>query len=78
MQKVIVAGRTARDRRLVSLKIPLRSATLVVGRREEAAAIDLLRGYIMSELNVRELLVRTDDRHDTKLQVCGVCGCVDV
>ena len=68
MQKVVIAGRRARDRRQLSLKIPAKSATVIVNSEEEVKALMSLETYIRSELNLRVLHVQTAGRDDTKLQ----------
>lgn len=68
MQRVIVAGRTARDRRQLSLKIPAKSATVLVNSDEQVQGLEMLRAYVTAELNLRELVVQTADRNDTKLE----------
>ena len=68
MQRVVIAGRRARDRRQLSLKIPAKSATVIVNREEEVEALMSLEPYITSELNLRSLHVQTAGRDDTKLQ----------
>ena len=68
MQRVIVAGRAARDRRALALKVPLQSATVLVSTQIELEALTSLEHYIKSELNLRVLHVQTADRDDTKLE----------
>jgi len=68
MQRVVIAGRRARDRRQLSLKIPAKSATVIVNSEEEVEALMSLQAYITSELNLRALHVQTAGRDDTKLQ----------
>ena len=62
------AGRTARDRRQLSLKIPAKSATVLVNSDEQVQGLEMLRAYVTAELNLRELVVQTADRNDTKLE----------
>ncbi|KAH0566279.1 Isoleucine--tRNA ligase, cytoplasmic [Trichoglossum hirsutum] len=61
MQKVIELGRVSRERRTLSLKTPLK--TLVVIHPESTYLEDIrsLKGYICEELNVRDLVLSTDE-----------------
>ena len=62
------AGRTARDRRQVSLKIPAKSATVLVSSDLQVRGLEMLCAYVKAELNLRQLHVQTADRNDTKLE----------
>ncbi|KAI7448578.1 isoleucyl-tRNA synthetase, partial [Hortaea werneckii] len=61
MQKVIELGRLCRDRRTISLKTPLK--TLVVLHQDQQFLDDVktLQGYILEELNVRDLVLTTEE-----------------
>jgi len=61
MQEVILNGRVARDRRNVALKQPLRSITVVHRDPDVLASIKRLERYIMSELNVLEVVYSSDE-----------------
>jgi isoleucyl-tRNA synthetase len=62
MQKVIELGRLCRDRRTLSLKTPLK--TLVVLHQDQQFLDDVhtLENYILEELNVRDLILTTDEK----------------
>ena len=62
------AGRTARDRRQLSLKIPAKSATVLVSSNLQVQGLEMLSAYVKAELNLRQLHVQTADRNDTKLE----------
>ncbi|KFH44343.1 Isoleucine--tRNA ligase, cytoplasmic-like protein [Hapsidospora chrysogenum ATCC 11550] len=61
MQKVIELGRVSRERRTVGLKTPLK--TLVVIHRDPQYLEDVksLEKYIVEELNVRDLVLSSDE-----------------
>ena len=61
MQKVIELARQSRERRTVGLKTPLK--TLVVIHKDQQYLDDVksLEGYITEELNVRDLMLSSDE-----------------
>lgn len=61
MQRVIELGRVSRERKSIGLKTPLK--TLVVLHRDQAYLDDIksLENYITEELNVRDLVLTTDE-----------------
>ncbi|ROT37687.1 isoleucyl-tRNA synthetase [Sodiomyces alkalinus F11] len=60
MQKVIDLGRTARERRTLSLKTPLRSI-VVVADEQHLSDVESLVDYVKGELNVQEVILTTDE-----------------
>lgn len=60
MQKVINLGRTARERRTLSLKTPLRSI-VVVSDEQHLSDVESLVGYVKGELNVQEVILTADE-----------------
>lgn len=60
MQSVIQLGRTARDRRNLPVKFPLASIT-VVQNKEFLQDVTELKDYIIEELNVRDVLLSSDN-----------------
>ncbi|KAH6697582.1 isoleucyl-tRNA synthetase [Plectosphaerella plurivora] len=60
MQKVILLGRTARERRTISLKTPLKSL-VVVSDEQHLSDIDTLLVYVKGELNVQEVVLSSDE-----------------
>jgi len=61
MQSFVEKGRNARDKRGVSLRMPIRGCTAIC--QDETVLSDLrdLEGYIKEELNVRELITTTEE-----------------
>lgn len=61
MQKVIDLGRNIREKKMISLKNPLKE--LVVLNSDESYRKDIvsLKGYITSELNVRNIVISADE-----------------
>ncbi|ODQ83181.1 hypothetical protein BABINDRAFT_159622 [Babjeviella inositovora NRRL Y-12698] len=61
MQKVIELGRIIREKKTISLKTPLKS--MVILHADEAYLKDVasLQSYIVEELNVRELILTSDE-----------------
>ncbi|OJD16650.1 isoleucine-tRNA ligase [Emergomyces pasteurianus Ep9510] len=70
MQKVIELGRIARERRNIGLKSPLK--TLIVIHQDQQYLDDVrsLAGYILEELNVRDLILSSDeDKYNVQYSV---------
>lgn len=61
MQKAIQLGRTARDLCNVTLKTPLRTL-VVIADPHITADVESLKNYILEELNVREVIVTSNER----------------
>eukprot|EP00736_Rhodelphis_marinus_P011216 Rmarinus@m.24730 len=61
MQTVIELGRALRDRFSVSLKTPLRELVVACANQDVADSVNYLAEYIKDEMNVRDLVVGTDD-----------------
>lgn len=61
MQKVIDLGRNIREKKMISLKNPLKE--LVILNSDESYRNDIasLKGYITSELNVRNIVISADE-----------------
>lgn len=61
MQSVIELGRNIREKKTISLKTPLK--TLVILHSDEAYLKDIeaLKKYIVEELNVRDIIITTDE-----------------
>lgn len=60
MQAVVIVGRTLRERQKVSLKTPLKEATLVCPSKEVADSLIDLVPYIKDEMNVMECILSVD------------------
>ena len=61
MQALIEKGRNARDKRGVSLRTPLRAATVISPNAEVVADLEELRAYVLEELNLRSLTVTAEE-----------------
>ena len=61
MQKVIELGRLARDRRTISLKTPLKTLVVLHQDQEYLDDVRTLQGYVTEELNVRDLVLTTEE-----------------
>jgi isoleucyl-tRNA synthetase len=61
MQKVIELGRICRDRRTVSLKTPLKTLVVLHQDPEFLEDIRTLERYITEELNIRDLILTSDE-----------------
>ena len=61
MQALVEKGRTARDKRGVSLRTPLRGATVMSPSAEVVADLEELRDYVLEELNLRSLTVTSEE-----------------
>jgi isoleucyl-tRNA synthetase len=61
MQAVIELGRVSRERRTIGLKTPLKTLIVVHAEKEYLDDVKSLEGYILAELNVRDLIVSSDE-----------------
>jgi isoleucyl-tRNA synthetase len=61
MQKVIELGRVSRERRTVGLKTPLKTLIIIHPNSSYLEDVRSLEGYIREELNVRDLVLSTDE-----------------
>lgn len=61
MQKVIDLGRNIREKKLISLKTPLKEMVILNADPEYLKDIKSLEGYITSELNVRNIVITSDE-----------------
>ncbi|KAH3676013.1 hypothetical protein WICMUC_002309 [Wickerhamomyces mucosus] len=62
MQKVIDLGRNIREKKLISLKTPLKELIILHGDEEYLNDINELKSYIIEELNVRDLIITSDEK----------------
>lgn len=60
MQKVIQLGRVARERRNVSLKLPLLSL-VVIADNQFITDVESLKSYVQEELNVRDVILTSEE-----------------
>ncbi|KAM9903469.1 hypothetical protein OXX69_007919, partial [Metschnikowia pulcherrima] len=61
MQKVIDLGRNIREKKTISLKTPLKELIILNSDAGYLKDIDSLKSYIVSELNVRNLVISSDE-----------------
>lgn len=61
MQKVIDLGRNIREKKMISLKTPLKEMVILNSDPEYLKDIDSLKNYISSELNVRNIVITSDE-----------------
>jgi isoleucyl-tRNA synthetase len=61
MQRVIELGRVSRERRTIGLKTPLRTLVVIHHDNQYLEDIKSLESYITEELNVRDLVLTSDE-----------------
>lgn len=61
MQKVIELARVSRERRTIGLKTPLKSLVVIHSDPEYLSDVKSLENYITEELNVRDLVLTSDE-----------------
>ena len=61
MQKIIDLTRVSRERRVLGLKVPLKSLVVIHPDQEYLHDIESLKDYITRELNVRDLITTSDE-----------------
>ncbi|SCV01381.1 LANO_0F11496g1_1 [Lachancea nothofagi CBS 11611] len=61
MQSVIDLGRNIREKKTISLKTPLKSLVIFHSDPQYLKDIEALASYIVDELNVRDLIITSDD-----------------
>lgn len=61
MQKVIELARYSREKRNIGLKQPLKTLIVIHPDRQYLEDVESLQGYITEELNVRDLLLTSDE-----------------
>jgi len=61
MQKVIELARTSRERKAIGLKIPLKTLVVIHPDQSYLEEVKSLESYITSELNVRDLVLSSDE-----------------
>lgn len=77
MQHVIMRVRKVRESKLISLKKPIISVTVITNNQSFIDSISRLRSYIEEEVNTRELIIDTDVARFVELkaepnnQLCG-------
>ena len=61
MQKVIDMARNIREKKMISLKTPLNELVVLSADADLLKDIDSLKGYISDELNVRNVVITSDE-----------------
>ncbi|KAF3208122.1 isoleucine--tRNA ligase [Orbilia oligospora] len=61
MQKVIDLGRVSRERKAIGLKTPLKTLVVIHPDPEYLSDVESLQSYIKSELNIRDLVLSSDE-----------------
>lgn len=61
MQSVIELGRNIREKKTISLKTPLKTLVILHADEEYLKDIEALKSYIIEELNVRDLIITSDE-----------------
>ena len=70
MQKVIELARYSRERRTIGLKQPLKTLVVIHHSQEYLDDVKSLEGYITEELNVRDLVLTSDEeKHNVQYSV---------
>lgn len=70
MQKVIELGRYSRERRSVGLKQPLKTLVVIHHDQQYLDDVKSLEGYITEELNIRDLVLTSDEaKHNVQYSV---------
>ncbi|GMG33619.1 unnamed protein product [Ambrosiozyma monospora] len=61
MQKIIELGRNIREKKTISLKTPLKQLVVLHSDKEYLKDVESLKGYIVEELNVRDIIITSDE-----------------
>ena len=61
MQKVIELGRNIREKKMISLKTPLKELVVLHSDPAYLKDVESLKGYIVDELNVKNLVITSDE-----------------
>lgn len=61
MQSVIELGRNIREKKSISLKTPLKTLVILHSDEGYLKDIDTLKNYIIEELNVRDIIITSDE-----------------
>ena len=63
MQRVIELARVSRERRTIGLKTPLKTLVVLHPNQQYLDDVKTLENYIVEELNVRDLVLTSDEEH---------------
>ncbi|GME75712.1 unnamed protein product [Ambrosiozyma monospora] len=61
MQKIIELGRNIREKKTISLKTPLKQLVVLHSDKDYLKDVESLKGYIVEELNVRDIIITSDE-----------------
>lgn len=61
MRRVIELGRNIRERKTISLKVPLRTFIVIHHDKQYLSDLESLKSYIIDELNIRDLVLTSDE-----------------
>lgn len=61
MQKIIDLGRTIREKKMISLKTPLKELVVLNSDPDYIKDVESLKTYIIEELNIRDLVLTSDE-----------------
>lgn len=61
MQSVIDLGRNIREKKMISLKTPLKNLVILSGDDSYLEDVSALKNYIVEELNVRDVIITSDE-----------------
>lgn len=61
MRRVIELGRNIRERKTISLKVPLRTFVILHHDKQYLADLESLKTYIIDELNIRDVVLTSDE-----------------
>ncbi|CCC70327.1 hypothetical protein NCAS_0E02570 [Naumovozyma castellii] len=62
MQSVIDLGRNIREKKMISLKTPLKTLVILHGDEAYLKDVEALKDYITEELNVRDVIITSDEK----------------
>ena len=61
MQSVIELGRNIREKKMISLKTPLKTLVILHSDKDYLKDVEALKAYIVEELNVRDVVITDDE-----------------
>lgn len=61
MRRVIELGRNIRERKTISLKVPLRTFVVIHHDKQYLQDLESLKSYIIDELNIRDVILTSDE-----------------
>ncbi|CAB4252848.1 similar to Saccharomyces cerevisiae YBL076C ILS1 Cytoplasmic isoleucine-tRNA synthetase, target of the G1-specific inhibitor reveromycin A [Maudiozyma barnettii] len=61
MQSVIELGRNVREKKMISLKTPLKTLVILHSDKDYLKDVEALKAYVIEELNVRDVIITDDE-----------------